>query len=565
MANVLFKRGLQANLPVQAQDGAFYLTTDTNRLYVGQGSTMQLLNQTVQIKNSVNSLPVFTTNDEKQAHVNDFYYCTAENILCVWKENAIIDGVQVPYGWQQINPNTDTNLRSNVFSSTASNGIVSIYDDITDSNTDHFIGHFDVQGTGGVVVAPTTATTPGVLISGNEYSVSRDVTSNIATVTLSSTNLSTTSGFALKAGSNVNLYATGTNQIEITAEDTVLSSATMTLGVDGSISLDILDSNSDHTTATLANFGVILENGTYVPLGSTTSGSVQSAIYSKEQIDNKFRSLDGMTYKGTVGTGGTVSTLPGIADEVKNGDTYIVKTSGMNSSTVGGTINPDTPLATTVVGDMFIAVGEEDDATGFITNSLEWTYVPSGNDSLDQVTYTATPQTATNSLLVKNGNNDGVMGIQLVATSGVTVSSAIGDVGESTDNKKLIATISHDTYATTTSTTAVASGSSFTAISGITVDNGHITNIESATFTPKTYTFSTTRSATVVSGSVVDGTRMSSTTNDGTNDLTFATTLRDSDSDYVASSVIKITSDTIKVSKGTNDNDLVMNVEWGTF
>ena len=37
MANVIFKRGLQSNLPAagSVEDGVFYLTTDTNRLYVG--------------------------------------------------------------------------------------------------------------------------------------------------------------------------------------------------------------------------------------------------------------------------------------------------------------------------------------------------------------------------------------------------------------------------------------------------------------------------------------------------------------------------------------------------
>ena len=39
MSNVYFKRGLQASLPSNSAnivDGAFYLTTDTNRLYVGK-------------------------------------------------------------------------------------------------------------------------------------------------------------------------------------------------------------------------------------------------------------------------------------------------------------------------------------------------------------------------------------------------------------------------------------------------------------------------------------------------------------------------------------------------
>ena len=37
MANIMFKRGLQANLPQTAVDGSFYLTEDTQRLYVGIG------------------------------------------------------------------------------------------------------------------------------------------------------------------------------------------------------------------------------------------------------------------------------------------------------------------------------------------------------------------------------------------------------------------------------------------------------------------------------------------------------------------------------------------------
>ena len=69
MANIMFKRGLQTSLPTSAQDGVFYLTTDTNRLYVGQGTNMALLNQTVQIVTSVSALP-------KSPTINDFFYCS---------------------------------------------------------------------------------------------------------------------------------------------------------------------------------------------------------------------------------------------------------------------------------------------------------------------------------------------------------------------------------------------------------------------------------------------------------------------------------------------------------
>ena len=42
MANVLFKRGLQANLPASgsAVDGALYFTTDTKRLFLGHGTEL---------------------------------------------------------------------------------------------------------------------------------------------------------------------------------------------------------------------------------------------------------------------------------------------------------------------------------------------------------------------------------------------------------------------------------------------------------------------------------------------------------------------------------------------
>jgi hypothetical protein len=95
MANVLFKRGTHAHLPAPnaAQDGVFYLTTDTNRLYVGINNEKRLLNQTVQIISSISQLPEWTTETEKQAHKNDIFYISGGpstnhgengNILCIF-------------------------------------------------------------------------------------------------------------------------------------------------------------------------------------------------------------------------------------------------------------------------------------------------------------------------------------------------------------------------------------------------------------------------------------------------------------------------------------------------
>lgn len=45
MANVMFKRGLASALPTTGLvDGAFYLTTDTDKLYVSDGEVLKPIN-----------------------------------------------------------------------------------------------------------------------------------------------------------------------------------------------------------------------------------------------------------------------------------------------------------------------------------------------------------------------------------------------------------------------------------------------------------------------------------------------------------------------------------------
>lgn len=90
MANVSFKRGLAANLAAAgfaAQDGVFYLTTDTHRLYVGQGSELVDLNRYIKYVETQSSLG-------SKAAVGDFAFVADGNMLCVY------DGKN----WTQINP-----------------------------------------------------------------------------------------------------------------------------------------------------------------------------------------------------------------------------------------------------------------------------------------------------------------------------------------------------------------------------------------------------------------------------------------------------------------------------
>ena len=85
MTNVSFKRGRAANLPTTAQDGVFYLTTDTNRLYVGQGDKLAELNKYIRQVETVNNLPA-----PSDRAVGDFVHVKSGNMLLVCKDTTSI-------------------------------------------------------------------------------------------------------------------------------------------------------------------------------------------------------------------------------------------------------------------------------------------------------------------------------------------------------------------------------------------------------------------------------------------------------------------------------------------
>lgn len=95
MANVMFKRGTQAgfNSLTAYQDGCFYLTTDSHRLYVGTGNNKaDLVSQSVITYPNWAAIQALST--ESGLGVKDqIYYAKAENILCTYSGNK----------WVQIN------------------------------------------------------------------------------------------------------------------------------------------------------------------------------------------------------------------------------------------------------------------------------------------------------------------------------------------------------------------------------------------------------------------------------------------------------------------------------
>lgn len=97
MANVSFKRGLSTALSnITVEDGVFYLTTDTNRLYIGQGSNLAELNQSV---TTYATWADMEENAPKQK--GQFYYAIQENVLACYLPEL--------NKWQQINPDHNDN------------------------------------------------------------------------------------------------------------------------------------------------------------------------------------------------------------------------------------------------------------------------------------------------------------------------------------------------------------------------------------------------------------------------------------------------------------------------
>lgn len=97
MANVMFKRGTQSgfnNLSTY-QDGCFYLTTDSHRLYIGTGNNKaDLVSQSVITYDNWAAIEALSNSDPGLCSEGQFYYAKAENILCTYSNGK----------WVQINP-----------------------------------------------------------------------------------------------------------------------------------------------------------------------------------------------------------------------------------------------------------------------------------------------------------------------------------------------------------------------------------------------------------------------------------------------------------------------------
>lgn len=586
MANVKFLKGTQEkfNSLTQFTDGAFYLTTDTDRLYFAQSSTECVpLNQFIRTV----TWDQFNALTTTQVAKGDYYYVPEKNILAVCKDN------NATLTWTQLNPDTNTNTTFDEinFESSVTDNTVTIteklkeYNAIAAAQTGKTVdGDLKLKGTNGVALTAENdgAGSTTVTIEGDTYSLSSNMNKaqqyeaskayNVgdiivingkyqrcktpvasdnntsaaaiigsfeelnAGISLVSANGQASSTFGFKKGANVDIGQTD-GQITISAVDTTLGKGSLVVSNNASQGFDIEVSDSGNNKVSGTLNPVIKVGGSSV---NFVNGEANLPVYTTSEIDSKFKGLNGMTYKGTVGTSALVL-LP--TSNVSSGDTYMVATASFEDKGIKAKN-----------GDLLIATGQEG-ADGYIpSNGITWTHVPSGDDSFKNSTYEGIATPGSNTWGVQEASSDQLVGdIQFVAGTNMSISSTLGGPDKD-DPTSIITTIQHGSVgaASVTSTTDATGGATaptktVTAVTGIGRDsNGHVASVTTKQFNIQdtTYTF----------GAGVENKKIVTTLKDQSN-------TEQTVSYGVTSSSLNVTT----TAAAANDVTVNVELEWGSF
>ena len=467
MANVLFKKGLSTALPTTGQEGTFYLTTDTRRLYVGTSDNKIVpICETVQIVANVKSLPSSGIIE------GQFYYATEENILCIYKNGS----------WTQINPDT-TNTYLNVdFTSAADGKSGQLLIEIEDSKEDTVSDTISISLTNLKMTGSSANDT--LVLEGDKNTLETTVNedTDTATITLkSSLGLGDTSvkvigdgGIAVKNGSNA-------GEVIISAEEVVApETVDLAIGTGGVFRVDLnMDNGNVITGATVTP--TIITGTTENKFG--TDGKVTLPVYTKTEIDNQFKTkligLNAMTYKGTLEASSSKPAAP--TANISIGDTYLVTGSGFIKTKA-------TPETLAEPGDLIIARGTEG-TDGYITSaSLVWDIVPSGDEIDTQYSIIGDPSDTQAFNLVNKKDHDDVAGVVSIKGENLV------DVSRTASNNTVSYTVKHGATGTSADTTNNAYNgristthkavkqTQFTVVDSITRDSyGHVKTINTKT------------------------------------------------------------------------------------
>lgn len=488
---VMFKLGTQAKIDEMITKktgysiGTFYLTKDSDRLYVGQATGLKLLNKSVQVVETEEGLTTLTASwgADKLSHKDDLAYISGKNIL------AYFNGT----GWTQINPDHNDQLKSvlvNVEDATKGAKVTTEVEvgEITKSDA------FTITGANGAKVEKVDDSN-NIKVTGDTYTMAVNADKdNDVDIDLTSSLGQAASKVHIVGGNNVTISkGTADNTINIAAKDTTLSEGVASITSTGELTVEITDTAGKSVSPNVT-LGAYLDDGFHAIGGNTTETKSQWPVYTKRQVDDKFKTLNPMRYRGTLGSSGQhnitadFNLVDGLTD-VSAGDMFLV-----SGSAKYGTDK------TAKSGDILIASGtENNDGVFDSTHPITWNFIPSGDDQELDTQYTFTVDKSTNTMTIYsnlNGTDNSVGKIQLLAGSDITLSTTTNDTPDGGgDKNQLLTTIAHaalfDASKNISKSTANLTqvNNTFNAIKNITVNkNGHVTAIETETVNPITYT-----------------------------------------------------------------------------
>lgn len=543
-AKLRFLRGLEANLPTAMTDGYVYVTTDTRAMYVdyknAEGALARIRIGDVLTVANIAALPTIAN-----AKDGVLYYCLAENILCT------------PYGsgagrdWKQINKQKTLSetIGTMTFTAAAAADGANMTIKMTSGGETKDASLGVAGGTNvkvGVTDGKVTVGAKDTIVTGAIAVGAREAGG--AAITLTNTTGGTAAdGTALSgtaAGGTIGIVGTGA---KVSQSDNVITvdgrvTVANTFAADGAFTTKI--THADNTTATSTAVTPKVKYGANGDQEAMfNSGTATLNIYSKSEVDTainaKLKAANAMTFKGTMGaTGATVKQLPATASL---GDTYIVIDNGSYSYKAVGATSATSQSCR--IGDMFIAGPGEEDMDGLL-RTLVWTYVPAGNDDLPIASATAT----TSNIIFKStlGNETSTVGTVAVGdgmkatAAGTTFTIAHGDV-----------TTAAPTTGTAVAQTPGAAKTTYKAITGVTIENGHVTGYE-------------TKELTVVDTALASASLTAAAVADG--GATVTLNVKDTANNSMGNAItVKASGNSAAYVSVDSSKAIVIDTVWGTF
>lgn len=581
--NVLFKRGLQKDVPVTsgAAYGTFYLTTDTHRLYCGNSAGgADLLSQAVIMVDCVSKTPGKNSLEDQPKANGQFYYVKDSNILAVYTGS----------GYVQINPDTKLAGAQFAYGNGKESGVVTV------------AMEFSQTSAGGTKVDDITSTANiGFQAADNISLTTADSTDSAGKkikvlkftgqrLTLDAQNK------AIKLGNeSIKFAKAGHATVEADA-----STGTITIGtdyipdiyVDGGAMHVSAGSDADKTGFEISAALSRSETATDVDIDKAVldpiikygasgalsehfkNGAATLSVYSKSEVDTAItkakEAMNAMTYKGTVGGtdndhGTAGKTLP--TSDVSVGDTYIA----YGPITIGDTTYP---LGTMVIATSSYTGGDANNAgevNGKIpVGSIVWSAVKTTdtdtNYHLNAITNGIDLESSTT-----GGGNDTTGRLVIAAGNDMVVSSQATEGGSG--NKKYniqTVTVKHQDFKTTTGVTTTTANNvqqgfnsdlTFTVFdpTTLTVDNGHITKLLTKTVTVKDSNVKEVRVG-ASNKTVANGTGVTVKTTVTTGSVSGGETSQAADLALTSTSL-----EIAKVGSADSTGEVSINLVWGTF